>query len=233
MEHFSLEKWIDFVRGVGRTADRDAMQKHLDSGCKQCSRLADLWMHVHKSAQSDSAMEPPEAAIRSVKGAFGIHGPRRRKAGIRAVAELLFDSAMSPAQAGVRSSAAAARQLLFGLGTYRIDLHLEPQFDSERVAVVGQVLHSLNPHEGMGALPVALVRGRKVVAETTTTPFGEFSMECSLDGPFHLRVKLPSEELQFALVDPLLPATVSMPLAFESKELSRMIKRRPKRRKGS
>lgn len=233
MEHFSVEKWVDFARGVIGAPDRTAMQKHLDGGCKECSRIANLWKHVHESAQNDRAIEPSEVVVRSVKGAFGIHGPRRRKAGFRAVAELLFDSATMPAPAGIRSSATAARQLMFGLGTYRIDLRLEPQLDSDRVALVGQVLHSLNPLDGMGELPVALVRGRKVVAETRTTPFGEFSLECNLTGPFQLRVKLPSEELQFALIEPLLPSTVSMPLAYESKELNRILKRRHRPKKGN
>lgn len=233
MEHFSVEKWIDFARGVIGVAERDAMKKHLESGCKQCSRSVDLWKHVHQSAQNDRIAEPPDAVTRSIKGAFAIHGPGRRKAGARAVAQLLFDSLLSPAPAGVRSSTTAARQLMFGLGTYRVDLRLEPQFDSDKVALVGQVLHSLTPHEGMGEMPVALLKGRRVVAETTTTPFGEFSLQCDLAGPLHLRVKLPSEELQFTLVEPLLPSMVSMPLAYESKELSRILKRRQRRKKGT
>lgn len=231
MEHFSMEKWIDFARNVVGAPDKVAMQKHLETGCKQCSKTLELWKHVHQVARHESALEPPESAVRAMKGTFAIHGPRRQRSGSRSIAALLFDSALSPAQAGVRSSSNTARQLLFGVGTYRIDLRMEPQLDSDKVAVVGQVLHSTDPHEGLGALPVALIKGRKVVAETVTSQFGEFNLECDLEGRFQLRVKLPAEELQLALIEPILPPAPPVPLSYDPKELSKAMKRRKKRTK--
>ena len=207
----------------------DAMQRHLESGCKQCTKTLNLWQHVHQAAQNERGLQPSESAVRGMKGAFAIHGPRRQRRGARSIATLLFDSALSPVQAGVRSSASAARQLLFGVGAYRIDLRMEPQLDSDKVAVIGQVLHSTDPSEGLGAVPVALVKGRKVVAETITSRFGEFNLECDLDGRFQLRVKLPAEELQLALIEPILPPGPPLPLTYDSKELRRAIKRRKKR----
>ena len=231
MEHFSMEKWIDFARDVVGAPDKVAMQKHLESGCKQCSKTLELWKHVHQVARHDRSLEPPESAIRAMKGTFAIHGPRRQRSGSRSIAALLFDSALSPVQAGVRSSSSSARQLLFGVGTYRIDLRMEPQLDSDKVAVVGQVLHSTDPHEGLGALPVALIKGRKVVAETVTSQFGEFNLECDLEGRFQLRVKLPAEELQLALIEPILPAAPQVPLTYDSRSLSKAMKRKKKRTK--
>ena len=108
---------------------------------------------------------------------------------------------------------------------------MEPQLDSDKVALVGQVLQSTDPHEGLGALPVALVKGRKVVAETITSQFGEFNLECDLDGRFQLRVKLPAEELQLALIEPILPPGPQLPLTYDSRSLSKAMKRRKKRTK--
>ncbi len=232
MEHFSMEKWVDFARDVLGAPDKAAMQKHLETGCKQCSKTLDLWKHVHQVAGHDRALQPPESAVRAMKGTFAIHGPRRDRPRSRSIATLLFDSALSPIQPGVRSSSSTARQLLFGVGTYRIDLRMEPQLDSDKVAVVGQVLQSTDPHEGLGALPVALVKGRKVVAETLTSPFGEFNLECDLDGRVQLRVKLPSEELQLALIEPILPPGPATPLTYDPKELRKATRRRKKRTKG-
>jgi hypothetical protein len=232
MEHFSMEQWIDFARDVVGAPDKVAMQKHLDSGCKQCSKSLELWKHVHQAASHERAIEPPESAVRAMKGTFAIRGPRPERRASRSMANLLFDSALSPAHVGVRSTGSNGRQLLFGVGTYRIDLRMEPQLDTDKVSVVGQVLHSSDPCEGLGALPVALVKGRKVVAETVTSQFGEFNLECDLDGRFQLRVKLPAEELQLALIEPILPHGPSSPLSYDSKELRRAMKRRKKRIKG-
>jgi hypothetical protein len=232
MEHYSMDEWIDFARGVVKAADKATLLKHLELGCRQCSDALNLWQHVHQIGRQEQALDPPESAVRAMKGAFAIHGPRRQRRGAVSIARLLFDSAMSPAQAGVRSTASPARQLLFGVGAYRIDLRMEPQPDTDKVAVIGQVLHSEDPGEALAALPVALVRGRKVVAETVTSRFGEFNLECDLDGRFHLRVKLPSEELQFGLIDPLLPPSPLFPLTRDSKEFSRIVKHGKKRTKG-
>jgi hypothetical protein len=231
MEHFSMEKWIDFARDVAGAPDKAAMQKHLESGCKQCFKELGLWKHVQEAARHQRALDPPESAVRSIKGAFAVHGPRRHRRGVAGVAKLLFNSSLSPVPAGIRSTASSHRQLLFGVGAYRIDLRIEPQLDSDKAVVVGQVLHSTDPGEGLGALPVALVKGRRVVAETVTSQFGEFNLECDLGGRFQLRVKLPAEELQLALVEPILPPGPRIPLTYDSRELSRAIKRRKKRTK--
>src|ERR1700733_7595080 len=231
MDHYSMENWVDFARGVVGAREKTAMQTHLNTGCKQCSKALNLWKHVHQVARQETALEPPDTAVRQMKAAMAIHGPRRQKGVALATAKLLFDSGLSAVQTGFRSSGSSARQLLFGVGTYRIDLRMEPQLDSDKVAVIGQVLHSADPQEGLGALPVALVKGRKVVAETVTSKFGEFNLECDMNGHFHLRVKLPSEELQLALVEPILPPGSFLPLTYDSKEFNKIMKRRKKRPK--
>jgi len=231
MEHFSMEKWIDFARDVVGAPDKAVMQNHLATGCKQCSKALELWKHVHEVARHERVLEPPDSAVRAIKGSFALHGPRRHQRGVAAIAKLLFDSSLVPLPAGVRSTSSSTRQLLFGVGAYRIDLRIEPQLDSDKAAVVGQVLHSTDAGEGLGAVPVALVRGRRVVAETVTSQFGEFNLECDLDGRLQLRVKLPAEELQLALIEPILPPGPRFPLTYDSKELSKAMKRRKKRTK--
>jgi hypothetical protein len=233
MDHYSMENWVDFARGVVGAQEKTAMQSHLDTGCKQCSKALNLWQQVHQVARQQTALEPPETAVRQMKAAMALHGPRRQMGVAAATAKLLFDSGLSPAAVGVRSSGSAARQLLFGVGTYRIDLRMEPQLDSDKVAVIGQVLHSADPREGLGALPVALLKGRKVVAETITSNFGEFNLECDFEGRFHLRVKLPAEELRLALVDPILPPLPFLSLPRDSKAFKRAPKKRKKASRGT
>ncbi|MGB9068311.1 MAG: hypothetical protein WCC21_07055, partial [Candidatus Acidiferrales bacterium] len=96
MDHYSMEKWVDFARGVIGAREKTAMQSHLNTGCKQCSKALNLWTHVHQVARQQTTLEPPDTAVREMKAAMAIHGPRRPKGVARAVAKLLFDSGLSP-----------------------------------------------------------------------------------------------------------------------------------------
>jgi hypothetical protein len=230
MEHFSMEKWIDFARNLVGAQEKSAMQSHLESGCKQCTKVLNLWQHVHEVARHERSFEPPASAVSTVKGNFALHGPRKAHRGVRAMAELLFDSSLSPQPVGVRSNAPTARQLLFGTGNYRIDVRIEPQAGSNRVAVIGQVLRFADPAEGIASVPVALTQGRKALAKAVTNRFGEFTMECDLLlTRLHLRVNLPLEELQLPLIVPVSEPNVSVLLSVDSKAVSMRDNRRKKR----
>jgi hypothetical protein len=230
MEHYSLEKWADFARQVIGEQERAEMQSHLDDdGCRKCAKALGLWQHVHVAARRELSYQPPESAVRSMKGTFAIQGPRKATLGARSIAALLFDSAVSPLTVGVRSAAATSRQLLYGAGNYRIDVRIEVQADSQKIAVVGQVLNSADPDEIVGAVPVTLARGRKVLAEAVTSPFGEFDVECDRKGPFELRVMLPSEVLTLPLIGPTSGALDDVPEAANSKGLTRNSNKRTSR----
>ncbi len=230
MEHYSLEKWVDFARQVIGEQERAEMQSHLDNdGCRKCSKVLGLWQRVHLAARREPSYQPPESAVRSMKGTFAIQGPRKATSGARSVAALLFDSAVSPLTIGIRSATATSRQLLYGSGNYRIDVRIETQADSQKIAVVGQVLNSADPDEIVGAVPVTLARGRKVLAEAVTSPFGEFDVECDRKGPFELRVMLPSEVLTLPLMEPTSGDIVDVPEVYKAKWLTRNPSKRKKR----
>jgi hypothetical protein len=205
MKHFTNEAWVDFVGGTVGKKEKSLMQHHLDDGCTECSKEAGLWQRVQATARRQNLATPPDGAVRIVKAMYAIHGPRsadRRKV---AAAQLLFDSLLEPLPAGVRSAgtAPASRQLLFGLGDHRIDLRVEPEVDSEKVFLIGQILDSANPAEGLEGASVALLKGRTVLAEASTNRLGEFHLQCDLEGRVELRIKLPhGKEISVALVEP-------------------------------
>jgi hypothetical protein len=228
MEHYSLEKWADFARQVVGERERVEMQSHLENGCGKCSKVLSLWQRVHQLARHERSYQPPDSAVRSIKGTFAIRGPRKAGRAVRALAELLFDSARSPLPAGVRSSGTALRQLLYGAGHYRIDVRIEAQADSDKVAVVGQVLNSDDPDEIVGVVPVTLVRAGKVLSESFTSPFGEFDAECDRRGPFELRVTLPAEVLTLPLIQ---PASGGSNDSSETNDSKRLRKRPPRHKK--
>jgi len=94
--------------------------------------------------------------------------------------------------------------LLYGLNKYRVDLRIQPQDDSDKVAVVGQILDSSDPDHAIGALHVVLRKGKKIIAESMTNRFGEFHLECDLESSLQLQAGLPhGQVVQIPLVEPI------------------------------
>jgi hypothetical protein len=207
MRHFGQEDWADFARDLVKGERRTAMENHLESGCKECGKVLGMWQRVHEIGQRNASYEPPANVVQSIKGMYVIHGPRGAQPRKTAVARLLFDSFDAPQPEGVRSVGGGIRQLLYGTDAYRVDLRIEPQEASEKMVLVGQVLNSENPNEGVSAAPVIIVKGRKVRALGVTNRFGEFHVECEVERGLQLRVKLPREVLSLPVFE-LSPRTV-------------------------
>jgi len=163
-----------------------------------------MWQRLQQLARRESAYAPSDGAVRTVNATFVNRSAGRLRQAKAEVASLLFDSFRSPLLAGVRSAGSASQQLLYGVGDYRIDVRIEPQMDSEKVVLIGQVLNSADPDERLSAAPVTLLKGRKILAESVTSEFGEFQIECELQGSLRLVVLLHGRgEVSLPLVEPL------------------------------
>jgi hypothetical protein len=204
MRHYSVEKWVDFARNAMGEDEKIKMQSHLETGCAACSKELSIWQRLQQVARRESAYAPSEGAVRSVNATFASRSAGRLPQAKSEVASLLFDSFRSPLLAGVRSAGSASQQLLYGVGDYRIDVRIEPQMDSEKVVLIGQVLNSADPDERLSAAPVALLKGRRTLAESVTSEFGEFQIECELQGSLRLVVLLHGRgEVSLPLVEPV------------------------------
>jgi|SRR5215469_1320304 len=216
MKHFSLEEWVDFAREVVDGSRKELMQAHLDSGCKQCGEVLKTWSRVSDAARRDRLYEPAEAATRMAKGLLPLHS----KVAKPSVARLLFDSFRNPVIEGVRSASTSARQMLYGVGTYRIDLRMEPQMDSDKISLVGQVLNSADPVKAGAQVTVTLLRGNKVLGESQTNSLGEFQLECSLEGQLQLQLALPRlRDIKIPLLVPSVPTVTGVLDADDSKSV--------------
>ena len=205
MPHYTLAEWVDFARNAVESSVKERMQSHLDTGCARCSEELSLWQRFHQVAQRTSGEQPSESALRVVRSAFAVCRPAKRdvRAAQSAIVELLFDNFRSPALAGVRSAANRSRQLLYGTASYRIDVRIEPQIDSDKVVLIGQVLNSMDPNERLSEVPVTLWKGRKVLAASVTNHQGEFQLECEMDSSFRLMLTLPGQrEVSLPLIEP-------------------------------
>ena len=70
MKHFSTEEWVDFVNQVIASNQREAMQKHLATGCKRCMETVSLWQKVSKTAAAEASYQPPADTVRLAKAAY-------------------------------------------------------------------------------------------------------------------------------------------------------------------
>jgi hypothetical protein len=197
MAHFTLEQWADFARNTLKGKSKADMQAHLNRGCERCGKVLRLWTRVREVSSREHSYGPSASTLRIVKSMLPTTAPKST------VLDLLFDSLVTPALAGVRSTTSTARQLLYAAGAYRIDLRMEPQLDTEKVSVMGQVLNSADPSQMIPAISVTLIRNNKAITSTQTGDFGEFQLECKLTAHLQLRLKLPDGVgVEIPLVEP-------------------------------
>lgn len=181
-----------------------------------------MWQHLHQVAQRTSNDQTSEGSLRIVKSAFATQWPRKQPGPRAAVVELLFDSFRTPALVGVRSAASRSRQLLYGTANYRIDVRIEPQIDSEKVVLIGQILNSAEPKERLADVPITLWKGRKMLAVSTTNHQGEFQIECEMDSSFRLMITLPGQrEVSLPLIEPGAALDSEIPQESDNKGLSK------------
>ena len=185
MKHIAQEQLAEFVRKNLREEDVAAIREHL-AVCRECSQTATLFEDVVRVGANEAAYEPPEGLVRIAKAYFVAQRSRVAQPGT--AFELLFDSLAQPVTAGARGSVASARQLLYRVGTVYVDMRVDSENDSERAALVGQMLDSAHPNHPVAGVPVVLLDGRKNVASTISNNNGEFHLEFDLKSNLRLSV---------------------------------------------
>jgi len=177
MKHFELVEWTDFVRGLVEESARVAMEHHLASGCRKCRHTAELLHKAAAAARSDSKVQVPEYVVRSARAIFILQLPENVRLLSRVRARLLYDSFREPLPAGVRTQQRMSRQTLYQAGDYSLDLRLENERGTSRVALVGQIQNRKQPGKWLGDVMVLLVSGKQVLALAVSNSLGEFQME--------------------------------------------------------
>lgn len=172
MQHFSLTDWADFVREVSSPQQQGAMRQHLDSGCQDCMKTAEVWNSVMELARREQLNDPPSSTLRIVQAYYALM-QQSAPEGL-AIATIAFDSLQHELVGERGSVAQTPRQLLFKCGTFCVDVRLEPKPGSNFVVLVGQVIDAKKPLKGFGQVPVSLLSQGDKVSETTTNQFGEF-----------------------------------------------------------
>lgn len=182
------------------------MTSHLKSGCESCTKEKAIWSKLAGFAKTEAEFEPPAHVVNVAKALM--QAPKREKsekAGLRVreIAELVFDSFLTPQLAGVRSAAGVgSRQLLYRAGEVMIDVRFEASDESERFALTGQVFRDQGSKVGMTRVPISLISGKNELARTSTNQFGEFYIEHeSADKNLQVSLEVNSEKDVFIPLD--------------------------------
>jgi hypothetical protein len=201
MKHFESQDWIDFVRRISSQEQNGKMQAHLDSACPSCLDDFGIWKWMTEFGQREASAEPPEAVLRIVKSAIMSRAPEKERSLMRELAELVFDSYSQPQVSGVRSTASAPRQLLYRAGSLLIDMRLQSTSDTERFALIGQVLVSGEAKHAVRQVPVHLLSGTDQLASTATNQFGEFYLEHRTSKDLQVSLEVSEERNVFIPLD--------------------------------
>lgn len=211
MKHYGVGEWVDFARGLTPVAEGEAMGAHLRVGCPECQELADFCAKLHTVCREMSASSVPEWIVRNALAICPAQRAKPRTRAFRLPVELVYDSFLAPAPAGLRTAWQRGWQALYRAGDCSLDLRIEPEMHSSRAALIGQISNHALPKNRMEGLPVCVKQGRMVVAETRSNEFGEFQMEYEQRGRLQLCVNLENGSKRFQV--PLRKLAVADPAA--------------------
>jgi len=187
--HIPFDRLVDWVEARLSVEERNQLQRHL-TDCAHCRQELMQVERLFGLMQSDTSVDPPPAVVNRALRIFrSRQAPTTQPLLQRIVAALQFDSLQLAPAAGLRSGAAASRQLLFSAGDYDLDLRLTPTEQTERWAVAGQVLGS-----DLITGTVAL-QGVTATYETPLAAPGEFLLPTVAAGDYTLIVRLPDQEI--------------------------------------
>jgi hypothetical protein len=189
-----FETLIDCADGRLAGEERALVESHVAAGCEACSAALAWYAAMTETAAADTSVEPPPWVTRRAIGLFREAREAAGRRGLRGVvarirAALVFDSlaGLVPDALPARNAASSpTRQLLYAASPFDIDLLISGAGPS--LSVTGQVLASgADDFEGVAGLLVELEHNGRVSA-TSTSEFGEFTIDDVAPGVYDLRL---------------------------------------------
>jgi hypothetical protein len=210
MLQFETFEWIEIRSQLASDDRRKQMEPNLASDRKEHTETETLWQKVAKAAAAEASYQPPPQKVRAVKSAFTMNGPASKRRETGGILQLLYDSFLQPALAGVRSGSMRIRQMLYRADPYQIDFQVELEPEQNRIVVTGQLLDLSHPEMVGRDVEVTISDGRDSVANTMTNQFGEFRGEVKNSGNLEItlvgRTEKPISILLRGPLDPLADA---------------------------
>jgi DNA-binding NtrC family response regulator len=105
-------------------------------------------------------------------------------------ARLISDSLRDPLPVGMRGLHDRSRRMLYAAGSLRVDLLIEPEAGSSRLALAGQILDSAKPDRSFAGVPVTLQGWKGPVTRATAEEFGEFHLDFNFESNVSLEIRI-------------------------------------------
>lgn len=201
MNHYAPEEWVDYARDVAAPGKTASMREHLQSGCPSCQAVLSR-LQIASRAIRAGEVDVPDAIVRQAYAIFSGFAREMRPSPLPLTAKLWFDSFAEAAPKGVRTAQVGTRQLSYRVGELRVDLSIEDLPKEKTLTITGQIHGQPQRRQD---LPVRLLTGDRVLANTTTSEFGEFvlsvlpkrRMQLSIAGPGEgIEILIPLPELR-------------------------------------
>lgn len=183
-EHLGFDQIADLADGQLSGAARGEALAHL-AACERCS-AAVAWLERTLSLMHADAAGPSPAL------SLDLRALARRRGRPPTIAQIHFDSGLSPRPAGLRSARAVERQLLYVAEPYEIDLRLLPGRADWTLA--GQVL-------GPAAGGSAELLGEGAAASAELSELCEFVLAAVPPGRYLLTLTLADTDLIISDLD--------------------------------
>ena len=186
MKHYEITEWTDYVRGVAGGNLGKRMGDHLAEGCTQCGVTQAALREVAVLADKDSRLDLADGVVRSVKALFAHRQPERARELKCLALQLVYDSFLQPAPAGVRNVNETSRRMVFRGEDIALDLILARDEASSDLRLNGELVSS---SEGpMPDIPAMLVEDHEVIDQSLTGSLGNFFITCERPETTHLRL---------------------------------------------
>ena len=188
MKPYDLEDWIDYVRGLGEDADRQAMERHLKSGVDSSARDVRMLERVGEALRARSE-GPPAVLSWAAKAIAGVRPPDVDNLPAIAVKLVAVDPPFLQDDAQ-RQAYLGARKLLYKGERFELDIWLEDPQGSRTSVVMGQVSlrDEKNEVAPVAGASVFIIEHGEVAASTLTNRFGEFHLETAPEGQIDLQI---------------------------------------------
>jgi len=196
--HPDFAQWTDFVRLLPLEGESRKAEAHLSS-CKSCQRTVAFLRRLASTAAADARVTVPRDVEHAAKSLFLLQRPERIGLLRRLTAALVYSTQLEPAPAGLRSVGSLTEQALYTSGDYALDLRLDQSPSGPHVLLIGQIAHRQHPGQHLGGAPVVVLSGRKVVAQTQSSRFGEFQVEYEPGGRLRLCVAVAEGRIEVPL----------------------------------
>jgi hypothetical protein len=183
MGHYDIGEWADYVRNLLSDARRSEVERHLAGGCEECGAVVGFLREVANTAAADRFYQQASAGLAAEAREIFSGNPRNvERPGVldklhSLVGQLTFDSAGQLYPSGARGERTTTRQLMYRAGGYCVDLRVDRERNTTRVILVGQVANQEQPLLQLARLPVLVMAGKKIISETASNEFGEFTLE--------------------------------------------------------